>query len=290
MESNKQETALAIKKVKQLTDDPNILASIQTLLNLIPYAGGALSTILSEYRSRRNCKRIFETLDELRKEIEQNPSAKKDVLSQDEVIEIVHSTLEEIMKTSNDEKVSYLRNSLVRAFTSEEISYAQKQHYLAVLKELTLGELEVLGVIYFSGDPFDQRYRESQLIIGDSFVAQSGQRNTFTPLPVDEYTEPVSGDTLRDVLEQKLRHISGGVVEGLTRSLDSKGLTNIEPNLDRRTIKISKGRDLAQLGAIPMQNSITTFQLSKDVPTKTPIEASRNRFGEDFIKYIRSKY
>lgn len=301
METHKKETALVIEKVKQLTNDPNILASIETLLNIIPFAGGALSTILSEYRGRRNAKRILETLDELRNEIERNSSAKKDILSQDEVIELVHNTIEEIVKTSNDEKVGYLRNSLVRAFTNEEISYPQKQHYLAVLKDLTLGELELLKVIYLSGDPFDHRYNEPRPI----FDPQSGHISatylqalqlardgidTFALPAIDEYTEPASGDTLRDVLKQKLSHISEGAVEGLTRFLDSKGLSNIEPNLEGRTIKISKRRDLTQLGVIPMQNSIATFQLSKDIPTKTPIEASRTKFGEDFIQYIRSKY
>ena len=154
--NDEQETKRAMQKISQLTNDQGVLVGVQALLNIIPYVGSTLNLILSEYRNRRNSKRIIDTLGELRNDIDRLEGGKQHVLSEDEVIEIMHDALEDIAKTSSEEKLRYLRNSLAKSFTNDEIAYSQKQFYLSTLTELSLGELELLREIYLSSDPFEQ--------------------------------------------------------------------------------------------------------------------------------------
>lgn len=300
MENSKNynlETRRAINKVKQLTDNENLLASIQALLNFIPYAGGTLSLVLSEYRGRRNAKRIFGVLDELHEAIEGLSEEPQRILTPDQVVEVVHNTLEEIAKTSSEEKFGYLRNALVKAFTAEEITYSQKQFYLATLKDMPLGELELMREIYISPDPFIQTLPQrgvSGVSNGLDNLRYVGRLNVFQlPPQYDiEYKEPDSGETLRDVLEHRLSHLSEGALEGLIDSLDAKGLSRIRPHLEKRTVKIMTEvyRDLSRIAFPVADRYVVPLQVEEPTPRETPIEASRTHFGEDFIRYIQSKY
>jgi hypothetical protein len=138
-------------------------------------------------------------LNELKDDIEKLPHDKQHILSKDEVVETIHNTLEEITKTSSQDKVRYLRNSLTKAFTADDISYSQKQHYLSTLKELTLGELELMREIYILPDPFDHSYQDTKSPFGINALAQVKQVHMIQLPRYSEYREPPNGDTLKDV-------------------------------------------------------------------------------------------
>ncbi len=293
--SDEQETKRAIEKVKQFTNDQNVLAGVQALLNIIPYAGSTLSLILSEYRSRRYSKRILATLVELREDIGRLEEEKRNILSQDEVIEVIHDTLAEIAKTSSEEKLRYLRNSLTKAFTKDDIDYSQKQFYLSKLTELSLGELELLRVIYLSPDPFEQIVpKRVSSTVDSNAILSVGQLNVVRlPPQYDiEYKEPTTGETLQEVLQKRLEHLSKGTLEGLIDALDARGLSRIRANLNERTVKILTETypDANQLVPHLRQVDVVSFQMATGKPGATPIEASRTQFGEDFIRYIQYKY
>ena len=72
--------------------------------------------------------------------------------------------------------------------------------------------------------------------------------------------------------------------------LDNKGLSEIKPNLNKRTIKTGKYQSIDQIWSTPQESNNTFMQIAGNMPNKTPIEASRTRFGEDFIQYIKSRY
>ena len=281
--SNKLETEQAIKKVKQFTKSEKVISSIQGLLSIIPYAGGPLYHVLSEYRGKRNAERIFNTLNELKEAIEELSGEKRNILSEDEVVEIVENTLEEISRTSSEEKLRYLRNSLTKAFTKEDIAYSQKQFYLLTLRSLSLGELELLKEIYMSSNHFV----EIKPLSDKLNIPESLQENVFIPKGYEtEYAEPPGGETLWDVLLKRLKHISEGVLEGLVDSLDAKGLSRIRPNLDKKTVKI-----VTEIYQPPNHVMLRTNHIDiveHEHPKRTPIEASQTQFGRDFIKYIQS--
>lgn len=107
-----------------------------------------------------------------------------------------------------------------------------------------------------------------------------------------EYKESNTGENLQEVLLKRLEHLSRGTLEGLTDTLDAKGLSRIRLNLDKRTVKImtETHRDVDQLVIhLPRTNTVS-FQMPMERPSATPMEASRTQFGEDFIRYIQSKY
>ncbi len=294
--SNEPETTQALQKIKQFTNNPNVLATVQALLGYIPYAGSTVALILSEYRSRRTEQRVFDTLDELRETIEGLSDEKRNILSEDEVVEIVQNTLEEIARTSSEEKVRYLRNVLTKAFTNDEIAYSEKQLYMSTLRDLSNAELELIREIYMSPDPFVQiqTYRKRESPTGIDILSHIEQANTFyLPTQYDiQYKEPDTGETLREVLQQRLRHLSEGTLEGLINSLDKKGLSNIHPNLEKRTVKIQKEMPYVSSQVtvrIPQTNMIFIATLEK-TPSATPIEASHTPFGDGFIRYIQTKY
>jgi len=136
---HKLETTRAIQKVKQFTNNEDVLAGVRVIISAIPPVGGPIAQILSEYQDRRNRKRIFDALGELQEAIKGLSDEKLNMLNKDEAVEIVHNTLEEIAKTSSEEKLRYLHNSLTKAFTGDEIAYSQKQFYLSTLKNLSSG-------------------------------------------------------------------------------------------------------------------------------------------------------
>jgi len=145
-----------------------------------------------------------------------------------------------------------------------------------------------------SHDPFVQTFPKRGSSTGNSILSDLEQSNVFRlPPQYDiEYKEPDTGETLREVLQQKLGHLSKGALEGLTNSLDAKGLSRIRPNLDKRTVKIMTEtyRDINQIAFRVPQTNMISLQSLGGTPSATPIEASQTEFGEDFIRYIRSEY
>jgi hypothetical protein len=56
------------------------------------------------------------------------------------------------------------------------------------------------------------------------------------------------------------------------------------------TIKVSEYSPANGLGVFRKSTDLASIQSDAVLLTKTPIEASRNEFGEDFVNFIRSKY
>jgi hypothetical protein len=280
--SNEQEVKQAIQKVREFTKNEKVLVGMQSLLSAIPYAGGPLSCILSEYRSRRNAERVFDAMIELKKAIDGLSDKDRNILSKDEVVEIIHGTLEEISKTTNEEKLRYLRNSMIKAFTEKEVVYSQKQFFLSILRDLTLGEIELIREIYLCSDPFIQI-----IPLTTSNISKFSSYEAYIPTKYEiRYEESAISQTLKKVLKQRLNHFSEGVLEGLIDSLDAKGLSRIRPNLEKNTVKI-----MTEVYYDPRIVSISTaenYMIYDKQPKETPIEASQTQFGKDFIKYIES--
>jgi len=205
-------------------------------------------------------------LDDLQETVDKLSDEQRDILSEDEVIEIVYTTLEDIAKTSNEEKLQYLRNSLTKAFTKSEIPYSEKHYYISTLKGLTPGELELIREIYMSPDPFVQIHPKRKSQTGIGVLSYIEQPNVFIPPPdyAIEYKEPDDGETLGEVLRQRLSHLSEGMVEGLINALDAKGLSTIGPNLNKRTVKIMTERERREFYPI---HSVKI--LNKDVMART---------------------
>ncbi len=283
-----QQAQQAIQKVKLSTKNEKIITNVQGLLTIVPHVGGPLCYILSEYRGKRNVERIFNALNKLKEIIEELSDEKRNILSEDEVIEIVQTTLEEIARTASDEKLRYLNNSLMKAFTKEDIVYSQKQFYLKTLRDLTLGELELIREIYLSTDPFVEMI--PLRTPSNNFGIRSNHIYNIPTQYETRYEEPSTGGTLWEVLKNRLGHLSDGALQGIIDSLDSKGLSKISPNLEKSTVLI-----MTEIYYNPNQIEFRESQLhasqidmvSSQGPQQTPVAASQTQFGRDFIQYIQ---
>lgn len=246
--------------------------------------------MLTEYRGRRNAQRVFEALESLKQAVESKASA-ADALTEDQVVEVVHETFEELVKTSSEEKVKYLKNSLAKAFAADKIPYFRKQLYLSVLRDLSLAEIDLLRVIYLYSDPFVISHplpRPQRAAPGDPYtvtVATTFGGSTWKT----EYQEGV-GRNLLEELAESLPGYDQGTLDGTIGALDSRALTRIRPNLDGRAIKIMTEVPNEQGGSVLYVPETTTGMLMNQAPRSTPIEASQTDFGREFIDYVGSAY
>lgn len=293
-----RDLALVIARIKESSMGEKAAAGVVALLNVIPVVGGTIASILSEYRSRRNTERVVDALTQLKEAIEDKGTDFRVPLSEDQVVEVVHNALEELTKTSSQEKATYLRNAFTKSFTHEEIDYLQKQYYLTTLSGLSLGEIELLKVIYVLRDPFvdvnDLPNREEE-VFRSRFPNATTTVFPYRYYPRSyetTYRDPIAGKSLSKVLEEDLKQLSLGTLEGLIRSLDAKGLSNISPNLGRRTMKFMTEvqGNIGNSGYLTILSSSTgtvTGATALEVVQSTPIEASSTPFGQDFLKYVQ---
>lgn len=286
------EVETAIDKLRHHGISDKGLTAVQATLAVIPWAGGALSTVLGENRSAKAATKVADAFEALHRVVKDQGVELSEVLDEDQVVEVVHSTVEEIVKSSDSDKIRYLKNAMINSFTDGDIKFAEKQTYLAILKTLTIPELGILNLIYLSGDPFEETLDVPQPGLSGSdsaILAATDYRSSLRILSYTyEYREPQDGNTLHDVITSTLGDLQPGLTNGVISILDSKGLTEILPNVDRRTVKRQ----------IPVRNSqdatlyVSDYDRaslalgSPEPPRSTPIEASRTEFGRQFIQYI----
>ena len=80
-----------------------------------------------------------------------------------------------------------------------------------------------------------------------------------------------------------------GATEGAVRLLDGKGLASAGPNLQRSDCKVFHWRESTHGYLTPSVSSSTnaTIPLPLSMVKLTPLEASRTKFGEDFLRFCR---
>ena len=82
------------KKIKEAAEPQIGSAAANVLLNLIPYAGGAVAAVIGEYGSQQRTKRICEILAALNAALEGSHKKPEERLSKDQSVELVHDTIQ----------------------------------------------------------------------------------------------------------------------------------------------------------------------------------------------------
>ncbi len=151
-EEHEQVDALIESVVRRTT--PGVATSgAVAMLNLIPYVGGAVASILGEFASHRRIEKICEVLSELNAALQRHGLSAERYLCKDQVVELVYETLQAAAVASDQEKVEALKGALVHAFLSPE-PFDRKQLFLQILRETTNVELTLLRVLHEAPDPF----------------------------------------------------------------------------------------------------------------------------------------
>jgi len=248
------------------------------LLNLVPYAGGAVAAILSEFVSQKRIERICEVLAALNAALRQRGLAADTYLSRDQVVELVYETVEAASFASDQRKVDALKGGLVHAFVSST-SFDRKQLFLQILRETTAFELSVLRVLYECPDPF--------------VVGRGGPERTLENASPKHPNIPIGfwhteGTEANKGGQSLLKYLAtcatqdAEMVEAALRRLDGRGLANAAPNLERSDWKVVSWLAMPKEHVKKLKAASISHEAGKQV--RSPLEASRTRLGEQFVR------
>jgi hypothetical protein len=257
------------------------------LLNLIPYVGGAVASVIGETANRRRFEKVCDVLSDLNVRLEESRVDPEEHLSQDQIIELVHETLQTVATASDKEKIEALKNGLGYAFIKDDV-FERKQLFLQVLRGCTSLELILIPTVYNSGDPHllyeggpamsssggwpEPSAMESAVVI------RSQPRGHWEPAGNEEDS---GRPTLLAFLADSI-HFDEGATEGAARLLDAKGLTDLGPNLNRKDCKVFQWIPYDNMAYV--SGSVGTYRIPS-TPVPTPLEASQTQFGKDFLRF-----
>lgn len=253
-----------------------------TLLNAIPYAGGAVASVIGDIAAQRRFEKVCDVLSDLNAKLEEHGAEPERHLSKDQIIEVVHETLLTVATASDEKKISALKNGLGYAFLADD-KFERKQLFLQVLRGCTSIELAICSIIYEISDPYiireGQRPDEQSLSVATVFTTPSG---TWDPIG----NRDECGQEPLITLLAKHVGFNEADTEVAIRILDGKGLTNAVTNLFRKDGKIVQWRAF-QHGTYAVASVYPGSSVFRPQVQATPLEASRTKFGEDFIRFCK---
>ena len=265
----------AIKQIKAVTVEDKVKSATISLINLIPYAGGAIASLITDYASQQKTNKICEVLSDLNERLEAHHAEPEKHLSKDQVVELVHQTLAYAVLSSNEAKIQALKNGLAYSFIEVD-RFEAKQVFLDTLKNCTALELAVMNAVYKSSDPY---------IISDEPTGTPSQNVVVSSIAMNtiggQWVAQENRSCNRPQLIEHLAHITqfdAFLIQGVAHMLDGKGLTSMVPNLAESYCKVVKWVNFS------------TAQVAFLYPTgeqvrPTPIEASQTDFGHNFVKF-----
>jgi len=252
-----------------------------SFLNSIPYAGGTLYSIIITNLNNTRLNKICSSIKILAEEINRLGIEVEEILNEDQVVEIVDKSLSEIARSSSEEKINYLQRLLIKSFIDKEKSYNTKEFYLNLLVNLSVSEILLLRAIYIDNDPFINYIYPEQTLSEPPIVEKIVYPNYSHSKGKIEFIEGTK--SLKDYIKSKLPDFDDTAIDGVISQLDSKGLSNINPNLNNTTVKEIDYRqyDLQKMVSIP-----TNFDVVYHPEGGTPIDKSQTELGKSFINYV----
>lgn len=305
MTNTSDETQALISLIETRGEAAEDAAGAITLIRLIPYAGGAIAGIISEKANQRRFEKVCDVLSDLNARLESKGSDPEQHLSKDQIIEVVHETLQTASTASDEKKIQALKNGLGYAFLSDD-SFDRKQLFLQILRGCTSMELLLLPVLYGGADPYSVRegspptapefpswQHPPTLTLNNLGISTASANERYVPQgdwKAIGNRENCGKEPLLDFLSKKIG-IDKAATEGAIRLLDSKGLSSAAPNLQRSDCKVFHWIDSTP-GYLTQLSTHSTRVYSSGLinsfdPKPTPLEASRADFGREFLKFYR---
>lgn len=136
-----------IGEIRQLAVPDISRTGTIALINLVPYAGGSIATVMAEFQSKTKVEKICDALALLDRKVKESGTKVEDILDQEQVVKLIHETIEKIALSSEEKHITYLKNALVSSFTNESIPYEQKKLYMSIVRaQLTPGAFGQSGL------------------------------------------------------------------------------------------------------------------------------------------------
>ena len=286
-----------ITAIKTHTKGDKVTAGAVALVELIPFAGGAVASIIGEVSVHRRFEKVCDVLSDLNARLEEKGAVPEQHLSKDQIIEVVHETLQTVTTASDRKKIESLKNGLAYAFLSDDL-FEWKQLLLQVLRGCTSLELVMLPTIYDSGDPFVVHEGQPPPVQpGPTLTSSSVLWTTGSQINPHEGSwvpignrEQCREQSLLTFLASRVGMDEGGT-EGAVRLLDSKGLASAGPNLQRRDCQVlewQESRNGVYLSPFVGTSVNPALRLPSSMVKPTPLEDSRTKFGKDFLGFCRT--
>jgi hypothetical protein len=271
---------------------------LHAFLNAVPYAGGSISSVLSNNTTNKKFERVCDALETLHARIEDQKVKVEEVLSEDEVVEVLNKTLAEIAVATDSEKIKFLKHGLAASFTSKEISFGRKQFFLNLLRSLGSLELSLIHALYIGADPYIQT--DIEMPPGPTGLGFTAPAAPFlmtgagmVSRDFKEWRDDDQKPKLSSFLASRLGEPEE-IVIGIATSLDRSGLTLAAPVLERKHYKVfvekrdtTASHHLAVMGG---QSSILTGgEWGRGItnrPSATPIEMARTELGRSFVRFV----
>lgn len=222
------DTEALITSIKTRSEGEEDASQAIHLIRLIPYAGGVIASIISENASRRRIEKVGDVLSNLNAKLEQRGTDPERHLSKDQIIEVVHETLQTVTTASDIKKIEALKQGLGYAFLSDD-SFERKQLLLHVLRGCTSIELAILPAMYQGEDPYVVRERPSRDLFPEpSLIHNWMSTNSQSQLPKGHWVsfgnrKECGKESLLTFLAKQIA-VDEGATEGALRLLDGKGL------------------------------------------------------------------
>ena len=134
----------------KLTTKEKTLIATETILNLIPYAGGSLATLIFGPQNEKRLKRVESFFEEISNMIANNEIVLASNLyeNQEAFAAIFEEVVERIQREHTEGKREFLKNFFSNVLGDEQINYDRSMTFLRILGELTCLQSELLKSLY----------------------------------------------------------------------------------------------------------------------------------------------
>lgn len=131
--------------------DTKIETSITALCSIIPFVGGPLSVLTSDYFSERKEKRLYEFVESISEGLTQEAHRViHEYIDGEDFLDILENTLRYVIFERKEEKRKAYQNILVNSMITEGTTYddtEEFQHFVSILKVQHLQVLKVFNEV-----------------------------------------------------------------------------------------------------------------------------------------------
>lgn len=161
--------------------------------------GAILGVLINTLANERYKKRIEGTLQEIAVEFERLHQKINSI--SDSQYKLIYESLVTIHQTIEEEKLSYLKNSIYNAIVLDDVTYHQASIISRIIRDISVKEAQFLIAREFNNEKYNSMCLDFQALPQQSISA--GQGNKVTTTLVIEFKAPI-------YVKDEVLHISGG--------------------------------------------------------------------------------
>lgn len=120
----------------------------KALLELVPYVGGSISSIIGDYQAERKHQRLVDLFESLKTDLDKfKDSLNKDFIGKDDFLDIFEETARKIVNERTVEKRIAFKNILVNSSIRTGVDYDEVEEHLRLLERLRKEHLLLLKIL-----------------------------------------------------------------------------------------------------------------------------------------------